>query len=99
MKLLAPQVIGQLDHVLRQARDRKLIRAGNLGLAVAAHIGAHDAKMPRQERDPLVEAARAAHRGMYEDQRFLRAPRIAEIVDGVAQLEPVARGHFLRGGR
>ena len=53
--------------------------------AVAAHLGTNDAEMPRQDRHPFVQPARAAHGRVDQDQRLSRLPRVAEIVHGVGQ--------------
>ena len=95
MELLQSEVIGELDRVLSESLERKLFGPRNLRFAVPAHVRAHQAKVTRQRRHPLVQPPRAAHRGMYQDERFMWTPGIAKIIDGISELQSVTRGHIM----
>ena len=88
-------MIGQLDDVRDQTRLRKLIRTGNLRLAVSAHVDAYHTKVARQMRHPRMEAGRASHRGVNEYDGFDRTPRIGIVVQRVRDLETVGCPEFV----
>jgi hypothetical protein len=88
-------VVRQLHDVLDDALLVELAGTRNLGLPVTAHVDAHHAKVAREMRHPRVEAPGATHRGVDQDQRVGRLPRIGEIVDGVSDSEAVRRLELL----
>src|ERR1043166_1906948 len=97
MESRAAQMVCQFYHVACETIERKLLHARHFRLTVAARVGAHHAKMPRQVRDPCVHALGAAFSRVQQKQRLLGLPPIAEVVHHVAQLDAVAgaeRLHF-----
>ena len=98
MKALAAERICKFSDVLCQPRHGQLCGSRNVGLTVTTHVRTHDAKMAGEYGHPFVEPPRAAHRGVDEDQRLARPPRIAEVLVGVREPQAIARGHRVHYG-
>ena len=88
---LAAEVIQQFAHVLHQPihRQRRL-RRRHLRVAMAAQIHADHAVVAAQRRHRRIPALRRSHRGMQQQKRRRRSPRIGEVVDRVGDAVAVA---------
>ena len=100
MDAVETEVIEEIDHVAGQAIERERQRVvRDLGAAVAAEVETHHPEVAGEPRHPGVQTLRAAHGRMQEHERLRRLPGVGEVVDHVAEADPVAGREVLHHER